>query len=153
MYGMYCNRQYNFFKFLGQPCGPTHSIFFLCSVRLCSVSSLNEKHLLTYYYKNFDVHSLVRAHRMEINLTERKRLVKVPTINLRLTIKIAIKIKIIDHFTISPGLNIFLQKFLEEFVVECLCTSKPPLLLLLFPELSEFPGKSLAVMVAYFLKV
>ena len=85
---------------------------------------------------------------MEINLTERKRLVKVPTINLRLTIKIAIKIIRIDHFTISPGLNIFLQKLGEEEAVERL-TSRP---LLLLEAGSEF-GKSLAVMVAYFLKV
>ena len=86
---------------------------------------------------------------MEINLTERKRLVKVPTMNLRLTIKIAIKIIRIDHFTISPGLNIFLQKLGEEAAVERL-TSRP--LLLLLEAGSEF-GKSLAVMVAYFLKV
>ena len=104
-------------------------------------------YLLTYYYKNFDVHSLVRAHRMEINLTERKRLVKVPTMNLRLTIKIAIKIIRIDHFTISPGLNIFLQKLGEEAVERL--TSRP---LLLLEARSEF-GKSWAVMVAYFLKV
>ena len=89
---------------------------------------------------------------MEINLTLRKRLVKVPTINLRLTIKMATKIKIIDHFTISPGLNIFLQKLLGE-AVEC-PGSRPPLLLLLLEAAgSEFPGKSLAVMVAYFLMV
>ena len=85
---------------------------------------------------------------MEINLTERKRLVKVPTMNLRLTIKIAIKIIRIDHFTISPGLNIFLQKLGEEAAVECLTSRQ----LLLLEAGSEF-GKSLAVMVAYFLKV
>ena len=87
---------------------------------------------------------------MEINLTLRKRLVKVPTINLRLTIRIATKIKIIDHFTISPGLNIFLQKLLGEAVE---CPGSRPLLLLLEAAGSEFPGKSLAVMVAYFLMV